>query len=187
MEVWPAVPLYTVGHGTLDQDALAALLTGAGVERLLDVRRFPGSRRHPHVNRDALERWLPDHGIAYRWEEALGGRRSRSPDSPHVAIRDPAFRAYADHMATDEFAAALARVVDEAAGVTVAVLCAESVWWRCHRRFVADAATLLHGVEVRHLLHDGRLDLHRVTDGARLVDGRILYDAPDAQPPLFEG
>jgi uncharacterized protein (DUF488 family) len=179
------MPLYTVGHGTLAQDALASLLVDAGIGRVVDVRRFPGSRRHPHVNREALAAWLPEVGIGYRWEEALGGRRGRVPDSPHVAIRDPSFRAYADHMASPEFAAALARLVEEARDHVVAVMCAEAVWWRCHRQFVADAATALHGVEVRHLLHDGRRDVHRLTEGGRVVDDRLVYDA--AQPPLFDG
>lgn len=179
------MPLYTVGHGRLDEAALGTLLQRAGVQVVVDVRRFPGSRRHPHVHRDALAAWLPGYGVAYRWEEDLGGRRGRAPDSPHVAIRDPGFRAYADHMGSDVFRAALERVVGQAADGTVAVMCAEAVWWRCHRRFVADAACLLHGVDVRHLMHDGRLEPHRPTEGVRVVAGGLRYDG--GQAPLFGG
>ena len=169
--------LVTVGHGTLDQDGLATLLVAAHVEAVIDVRRYPGSRRHPHVNRDALARWLPERGIGYRWAEALGGRRSGAPDSPHVAIRNASFRAYADHMGSQEWRRSVGEVLDEAEHNVVAVLCSESVWWRCHRRFIADAATLQYDVEVRNLMHDGRMERHRVTDGARLTDGCIVYDA----------
>jgi uncharacterized protein (DUF488 family) len=178
--------LLTVGHGTLEQDELAALLTGAGVGLVVDVRRFPGSRRHPHVNRGKLERWLPEHGVAYRWAEALGGRRAAVADSPHVAIRNASFRAYADHMDSEEWQARFAEVLDEAAHTRVAVMCSESLWWRCHRRFIADAAVVAHGVDVRHLLHDGRLDAHRVTDGARSAGDRVIYDAGEEQPTLFD-
>jgi uncharacterized protein (DUF488 family) len=178
--------LTTVGHGTLEQEGLAELLTRAAVGLVVDVRRHPGSRRHPHVNRGELERWLPEHGMAYRWVEALGGRRSGVPDSPHVAIRNGSFRAYADHMDGDEWRAALEELLDEATGTVVAIMCSESLWWRCHRRFIADAAALLHRFDVRHLMHDGRLAAHAVTDGARGVGDRIVYDAGDAQPSLFD-
>jgi uncharacterized protein (DUF488 family) len=164
-----AVGLLTVGHGTLAADELVELLRGAGVRLLVDVRAYPGSRRHPQFGREALAGRLPDEGIEYRWEPRLGGRRSTRPDSPNVALRNDAFRAYADHMATTEFARALDDVLHEAARRTTAVMCAESVWWRCHRRLLADAAVLTRDAEVRHLLHDGRLAPHHLTDGARLV------------------
>lgn len=180
------VALYSVGHGTLEQEAFAELLEEAGVDLVIDVRRHPGSRRHPWMDHAELQRCLPERRIAYRWEEALGGRRRGAPDSPHVVIRNPSFRAYADHMQTEEWRAALQRVLDEAGRHTVAVLCSESVWWRCHRRFIADAAVMLHDVDVRHLLHDGRLSPHRVTDGARVAGDRLVYDAEGGQPSLFE-
>lgn len=179
-------PLFTVGHGTLEQEALEALLSGAGVERVVDVRRFPSSRRHPHVNRGELGRWLPEIGIDYRWEEALGGRRSGAADSPHTAISNRGFRAYADHMGTDEFTAALEAALVEAGSQTVAVLCAEAVWWRCHRQFIADAATALHEVGVVHLHHDGRTEPHRVTAAARIAGRRLVYDDAHDQPQLFD-
>lgn len=179
------MPLLTVGHGTLGEEDLAQLLLGADVDLVVDVRRYPGSRRHPQVDRGELERWLPRRGIDYRWEPRLGGRRTPTPDSPHVAIRNASFRAYADHMDRDEWRAALADVLEEARTATVAVLCSESVWWRCHRRFIADAAVLLHAEEVRDLLHDGRHQPHPVTDGARVAGDRIVYDDVAGQPSLF--
>lgn len=172
-----AEALLTVGHGTATAAELTALLGGAGIASVVDVRRSPGSRRHPHVAREQLERWLPDTGVAYRWEERLGGRRSRVAGSPHHALRDPALRAYADHLETDEFRAAIERVLADAGRRRTAVLCAESVWSRCHRRFIADHVVLLGRRPVLHLHHDGRLQPHEPTDVARVEHGRIVYDA----------
>jgi uncharacterized protein (DUF488 family) len=168
-------PLFTIGHGTLPADELGGLLAGAGVRRLVDVRRFPGSRRHPHVGRAALAGWLPDYGIAYRWEEALGGRRRADPESANVGLRNETFRGYADHMATAEFRAAADRLVAHAAEAPTAVLCSESLWWRCHRRLLADHLVLVAGLDVRHLLHSGALVPHELTETARRQDGRVVY------------
>lgn len=168
--------LLTVGHGTATQDELVELFRAAGVTSVVDVRRFPGSRRHPHVARDRLQRWLPGAGIAYRWEERLGGRRRGQPDSRNTGLRNASFRAYADHLDSDEFRAALAEVLDEARSHTTAVMCSESLWWRCHRRLIADHVTLLTDVDLRHLLHDGRLAEHGPTDVVRVEDGRLVYD-----------
>lgn len=170
------VELLTVGHGTLAAGELTGLLQGAGVDLLVDVRSYPGSRRHPHVGREQMAAWVPEAGIAYRWEPRLGGRRRTRPDSPNVALRNEAFRGYADHMATPEFRAGLDDLLAEAARRTTAVLCAESVWWRCHRRLLADAAELVGGATVRHLMHDGRLMPHRVTEGARRAGDHVVYD-----------
>ena len=169
--------LLTVGHGTLAQDELAALLRGAGVEQLVDIRIGPGSRRNPHLGRVELERWLPEAGVAYRWEKRLGGFRRLPPDSPDVALRNESFRAYAAHMRTPEFVEALRGVLTEAASRRTAVMCSETVWWRCHRRMVADHAVLLDGVDVRHLLPGGRLDPHRPTAGVRVAGEVLVYDA----------
>ena len=175
-----APALLTVGHGTLGSAALAELLTAAGVELVVDIRSAPGSRRHPHFSREQMERWLPAAGIDYRWEKDLGGRRRPVVASANTALRHPAFRGYADYMATGSFAAGLARLLDDAAARPTAAMCAETLWWRCHRRLVADAAVLLEGAAVCHLGHDGRLAAHRVTEGARMVerDGtvRLVYD-----------
>ncbi len=173
--------LLTVGHGTLAADRFARLLGDAGVETVVDVRTAPGSRRHPQFSRAELGRWLPPCGIGYRWEPRLGGFRRPGRDSPHVALRHPSFRGYADYMETDDFAAGMARLVAEARQTLVAVMCSESLWWRCHRRLVADAAVLLEGFEVLHLGHDGRLLPHRLTDGVRRDDRRLVYDAGQAR------
>ncbi|SOE02502.1 DUF488 domain-containing protein [Blastococcus haudaquaticus] len=173
------MPLLTVGHGPQDRAALGARLTGAGVERLVDIRRFPGSRNNPDVSRESLEQWLPETGIGYRWEERLGGRRRLPPGEP---VEDDwwtvaQFAAYATHTRTPEFSAALDEVLEEAAGAVVAVMCSESLWWRCHRRLVADVAALARGVPVTHLMPDGRLAPHRASDGAVLADGVLTWPA----------
>ena len=158
----------TVGHGPQDRAQLGALLTGAGVHLVVDVRRFPGSRTHPDLRRAALEEWLPAEGLGYRWEERLGGRRKLPPGEP---VEDDwwtvgQFAAYAAHTRTPEFRAALDDVLARAARSTVAVMCSESVWWRCHRRLIADVAVLVHGSAVQHLMPDGRLSPHRASEGA---------------------
>jgi uncharacterized protein (DUF488 family) len=171
-----SVGLVTVGHGVLAADELADLVRGAGVELLVDVRSYPGSRRHPQFGRDRMASWLPDAGVAYRWEPRLGGRRRARPDSVNVALRNEAFRGYADHMTSDEFRAGLDEVLASAGQVPTAVMCAESLWWRCHRRLLADAAVLVRGAAVRHLMHDGRLVVHPVTEGARPEGDHVVYD-----------
>jgi uncharacterized protein (DUF488 family) len=172
----PERVLFTVGHGTASEQELTTLLREAGIEAVVDVRRFPGSRRHPHVARDRLESWLPDAGLAYRWEERLGGRRRGAEGSPHRGLRDASFRAYADHLGTEACRAAVAEVLAQAAERPTTVLCSESLWWRCHRRLIADHVSLLSDLEVRHLLHDGRLAEHVLTDVVRVEDGRLVYD-----------
>jgi uncharacterized protein (DUF488 family) len=172
------VELLTVGHGTLSAEDLGDLLDAAGVHRLVDVRTAPGSRRHPHVGRQSMERWLPARGIAYRWEPALGGWRRARPDSRNAALRHPAFRGYADYMETPAFWVALDRLLAEASDERTAAMCSESLWWKCHRRLVADAAVLGRGATVLHLGHDRRLAPHAVTSGARVTpSGLLAYDA----------
>jgi uncharacterized protein (DUF488 family) len=173
------VSLLTVGHGAQDQEALGARLTVAGVDRIVDVRRFPGSRSNPDVRREALEVWLPAAGIGYRWDDRLGGRRRLDPGAP---VEDdwwtvPQFAAYAAHTRTAEFTAALDELLADAAGAAVAVMCSESVWWRCHRRLIADVAVLGRGVPVSHLLPDGRLTPHRPSAGAVVTGGALHWPA----------
>ena len=168
--------IVTVGHGTLPADAFLTLVRGAGVEEVVDVRRYPGSRWHPHVASDEMARWLPEGGVAYRWMAALGGRRKPAPSSPNVALRNHQFRAYADHMATPEFAAAVDELREVTEARLAAVMCSESVWWRCHRRLLADYLVLVEGTSVRHLFHDGRLADHPVTPGARRDGNHVVYD-----------
>jgi uncharacterized protein (DUF488 family) len=182
--VGAAAPVRTVGHGTLGAPELTVLLQQVGIDVIADVRRFPGSRRHPHVAREAMAEWLPAAGIDYHWIEALGGRRPSVPDSPHRALRNPQFRAYADHMTTPEFRRGLVELGELRVDRTVAVLCAESVWWRCHRRLLADHLVLIEGTPVEHLFHDGRLAPHAPTPEARVEADDVLYDLHD-QPALF--
>ena len=176
------MPLLTVGHGPEDRHRLGARLRGAGVGLVVDVRRFPGSRTNPDVRSELLAEWLPDLGIGYRWDARLGGRRRLPPGEP---VADgwwtvAQFAAYADHTRTAEFAAALDDVLAEAAGQTVAVMCSESVWWRCHRRLIADVAVLGRGVPVTHLMPGGRLTPHQVAAGAVLgADGAVRWPARD--------
>ena len=168
--------LLTVGHGTLDRTGLGQLLRDAKVDQLVDVRRFPGSRHNPDVARDALQEWVPAAGIDYRWEQRLGGRRRRPTDeeSPDPWWRVEQFRAYAAHTRTPEFNDALDELLDGARERTVVVMCSESVWWRCHRRIIADVVTLSRQVPTWHLMHDGRLTEHPPAAGARLREDRTL-------------
>ena len=178
--------MLTVGHGGLDRAAFADLLRGAGVELLVDVRRFPGSRANPDVARGVLPEWLAEAGIDYRWAEHLGGRR-RLTAQEDEATQDPwwtvaAFRAYAAHTRTDEFREALEPVLTDRP--TTAVMCSESVWWRCHRRLTADVAALGHDVGVQHLMPDGRLTVHPPAAGARLrADGLVVWDSVGPAQP----
>ena len=175
--------LLTVGHGTSDRAALTELLRGADAGVLVDVRRYPGSRRNPDVSSDAMAQWLPAAGINYRWEPRLGGRR-RLPagvDDADPWWRVEAFRAYAAYTRTEDFRTALAEVLDLAAATaprTTLVMCSESVWWRCHRRLISDVAVLLHGVEVQHLAHDGKRTPHPSASGARVTRTGLRYDGP---------
>jgi uncharacterized protein (DUF488 family) len=169
--------LLTFGHGTASADELLALLQGGGVTAVVDVRIGPGSRRHPHVARPELERWLPAGGVGYRWERRLGGFRKPAPDSPDVALRNPSFAGYAGHMRTPDFLHAVDELLAGAAVTRTAILCSESVWWRCHRRLIADYVVLARAVPVRHLMHHGRLIEHPPTPGVRLgEDGLLVYD-----------
>ncbi|MFH5822959.1 DUF488 family protein [Georgenia sp. AZ-5] len=171
--------LLTVGHGRLDRAGLLALLAATGVQLVVDIRRYPGSRANPDSRREALEAWLPDAGIGYRWEPDLGGRRRLPPGQPPVDSwwQVEQFRAYAAHTRTPEFSEALGRVLTEAASRRTVVMCSEAVWWRCHRRLVADVAAAVHEADVRHLMHDGRLQPHPVSAGLRLrPDGTVTWD-----------
>jgi len=172
------IKLLTLGHGTATADELAALIRNAGIELIVDVRTVPKSRRHPHVWLEQMELWVPQlSGSAYLWQPALGGFRTRNRDSSNVALRHPSFRAYADYMETSEFATALDGLLAQATDTRVAIMCSEAVWWRCHRRLISDAALLLHGIDVQHLMHDGRLRPHIPTAGYRVTDdGRLRYD-----------
>lgn len=168
--------LLTFGHSTADRQKLSDLLLGADVAAVVDVRTAPGSRHNPDVTREALQRWLPGRGIRYRWERRLGGFREVPPDSPDVIWRNASFRGYAGYSRTPPFLAAVDRLLAETEQSRTVVMCAEAVWWRCHRRIIADFAVLARGVPVLHLMHDGRLVPHPPMPGARLSGGLLVYD-----------
>jgi uncharacterized protein (DUF488 family) len=169
--------LLTVGHGTAGKDELSALLHDAGVESLVDIRTAPGSRRNPDVGRERLRERLPASGIAYRWEQRLGGFRKVADDSPDTFWRNDSFRGYAGHSRDARFLDAVDELIADARSTRTVVMCSESVWWRCHRRIVADFLVLAKDVPVRHLMHDGRLTPHPPTPGARVrADGLVVYD-----------
>jgi uncharacterized protein (DUF488 family) len=181
------VTLLTLGHGQATQEHLTDLVREAGVALVVDVRRFPGSRAHPHVRREALATWLPAVGVSYRWDDRLGGRRRAGAQSPDQWWRVEAFRAYAGHMRTAEFLAASEDLLADAAACRTAVLCSETLWWRCHRRLIADFCVLSRGAAVAHLGHDGRTSPHPPAAGARLEDSLLLYDGDPARRAPRDG
>jgi uncharacterized protein (DUF488 family) len=173
--------VWTIGHSTRSLEEFFALLSGNGIEAVADVRRYPGSRRWPHFAREPLEAELERRGMLYVWLPELGGRRATSPDSPNTAWRNSAFRGYADYMATETFADGLDRLVNLACALPTAILCAEAVWWRCHRGLIADVLRWLH-FDVIHILGPGSTAPHPFTAAARIVDGRLSYaGAPGAR------
>lgn len=169
--------IWTVGHSTKGIDEFLALLDAYDIELIADVRRFPGSRRLPHFAADALAASAMEHGIAYQWLPQLGGRRRPDPDSPNTTWRNSAFRAYADHVASEEFAGGLFELLMLAQGLRTVIMCAEVLWLRCHRRLIADALTSLE-VPVIDILDTAQAEWHHLTAPARLVGGRLTY-APD--------
>ena len=175
--------LLTVGHGTLTAEAFVSLFDAAHVRRVADVRSFPGSRHNPQFGREEMERWVPEAGIDYVWIRELGGRRRSVGASKHVALRNDAFRAYADYMETPGFLGGVDQLLVVAERDPTTVMCSESVWWRCHRRLLADYLVLVRGIAVVHLMHDGRLTPHAPTAGVRLGDDQLVYDI-GFTPPL---
>ena len=164
--------LYTIGHSTRPLDELVALLRENGIERLADIRRYPGSRRYPHFSRDALAATLPQAGIEYIHVPQLGGRRKPREDSPNTAWRNEQFRAYADHMASEEFRDAVDNLL--ASEQTTAVMCAEAVPWRCHRHLLADEL-VRRGIEVVHILGPGQTKRHEMNPHALVEGGHLIY------------
>ena len=167
--------IYSVGHGTRAIEDFVDVLRAAGVQVLADIRSAPGSRRHPQFGQAALGASLAEVGIDYAHLRGLGGHRDAAPDSPHIALKVDAFRGYADHMASVEFTADYARLGVIARERATAFMCAETLWWRCHRRLLSDRLTA-DGWDVVHLLAPGKSEPHRLWDVARLVDGRLVYD-----------
>lgn len=170
-----AVPVIrTIGHSTRPQDVFLALLDAHGVRAIADVRRFPASRRHPHFNAAAMAQWLAEAGIGYTHFPDLGGRRAPAPASRNTGLRNASFRGYADYMATPPFRAALERLVSWAREQPTAVMCAEAVYWQCHRTFIADALTA-RGLDVRHILDASKARPHRMHELARVEAGEVCY------------
>lgn len=167
--------LYTIGHSTRTLDELIAVLQAHQIQTLVDIRAFPMSRRLPQFNRDSLQQILPAAGIRYVWMKALGGyRKAILDESPNIALRNDSFRNYADYMLTPEFEQAMSEPIALAEHSRTAYMCAERVYFRCHRMLVSDWL-VAHGHEVLHIDATGPAKPHRLTAEARMIDGRLLY------------
>jgi uncharacterized protein (DUF488 family) len=166
--------LWTIGHSTRTEAELIELLAQNGARTLVDVRRYPASRRHPRFNREALERSLPMAGIDYVWMPELGGRRAPRKDSSNTAWRDAGFRGYADYMETDVFRGAIESLRRQAQHQRTAIMCAEQAWQECHRGLISDYLKA-GGVKVTHILGRGRVEPHPWTSAARIASGKLSY------------
>jgi uncharacterized protein (DUF488 family) len=173
MEV-AGLTVWTVGHSNRTIDDFITLLRSHHIELLADVRRFPGSKRYPHFNREALAPALKEHGIDYQHFEDLGGRRDTKPDSPNSAWRNEGFRGYADYMESDAFRSGIERFVAEATKRPAALMCAEVLWWQCHRSMIADYLKAA-GAQVLHILGPEKTEEHRLSKPAQIVDGKLTY------------
>ena len=169
--------IWTIGHSTHAPDAFPGLLRAHKIEAVADVRLMPGSKRYPHFNREALSASLQQIGIEYVHFPELGGRRKPKPDSPNTAWRNEAFRGYADHMESAEFQRGMAKLSAVATQKRVALMCAEAVWWQCHRALIADWLKV-RGAEVLHILSENKVEPHPFTSAAQVIDGRLSYRAP---------
>jgi uncharacterized protein (DUF488 family) len=167
--------LFTIGHSTRTLEELIEVLHAHSIATLADIRSFPMSRRLPHFNREALEKTLPAAGIEYIWMKDLGGRRkAMRDDSPNIALHNSSFRNYADYMLTEEFQHAAADLIRMAEKSRSAYMCAERVYFRCHRMLVSDWLTA-HGHQVLHIDGTGPAKLHKLLSEARVVDGELIY------------
>jgi uncharacterized protein (DUF488 family) len=167
--------LYTIGHSTRNLGDLIEALQAHSIQTLVDIRSFPMSRRLPHFNRESLEKALPEAGIRYVWMKDLGGRRKKSlNDSPNVALRNESFRNYADYMLTPEFERAIAELIKLGEQSRTAYMCAERLYFRCHRMLVSDWL-VAHGHEVLHIDDEKPVRPHQLTAEARLINGRLIY------------
>ena len=172
--------LWTIGHSNREWPAFTAMLAEAGIELLVDVRRFAGSRRNPQFSSESMAAALPHDGIEYLPLPGLGGRRQPLSDSRNTAWRNDGFRGYADYMETAPWQEARDRLAGLARGRRTAIMCAEALWWQCHRGLIADDFKA-RGWEVIHLMAPGHAEPHPYTAAARIVDGRLDYSAPE--PP----
>lgn len=170
-----AATIYTLGHSTRPLPEFLSVLHAHHIEILADIRSLPMSRRYPHFNREALEKSLPAESIEYLWIKDLGGRRKKElAESPNMALRNQSFRNYADHMLTESFHSAAEHIIDLARSRRVAIMCAELLFFRCHRMLVSDYLSL-HGHEVLHIQDTGPPRPHQVTREARFIEGNVLY------------
>jgi len=169
--------IWTIGHSTRNIDIFISLLEENGIKLLADVRSLPGSKRYPQFNKEAMAESLNARGIRYEHFPELGGRRKARPDSRNLAWRNASFRGYADYMETEEFQQGIKRLLDvtHKAG-PVAIMCAEAVWWRCHRSLISDYLKS-HGVEVVHILDANKIEPHPFTSAARIVNGKLSYES----------
>ena len=167
--------LYTIGHSTRDLAEFSRVLQAHEIHVLADIRAFPMSRRHPQYNREALELWLPEIGLEYRWVQALGGRRKKILDeSPNVALRNDSFRNYADYMLTPQFQDAVQELLQAAENRRIAIMCAERVYFQCHRMMVSDYV-VAHGHRVLHIDSEKPPREHQLMKEARIIEGRLIY------------
>lgn len=166
--------IWTVGHSTRGAEEFRQILLAHRVEVLVDVRTYPGSRRYPQFNRDTLAESLKEVGIKYKHEPRLGGRRTPRADSHNTAWRNAQFRGYADHMETEEFKNGVRELLEVASDARVAVMCAEAVWWRCHRSLISDYLKA-EGHEVVHIIDEKKAEEHPFTSAARVINGGLSY------------
>jgi uncharacterized protein (DUF488 family) len=182
--------IWTIGHSTRGIDEFISLLEKNGIKLLADVRSWPGSKRHPQYNKEALAKSLSECGIRYEHLVELGGRRKTRRDSGNTAWRNASFRGYADYMETEPFQKGIERLIEVAAEAgPTAIMCAEAVWWRCHRSLIADFLKA-RGVEVLHILGANKVEPHPYTSAARIVNGELTYEADSLlygvrQTPMF--
>ena len=166
--------IFTIGHSTHPAERFLALLQAHEIEQVADIRTIPKSRRHPQFAREALESFLHEHRINYRHIPELGGLRKPRRDSVNTAWRHAGFRGYADHMQTKEFERGVDNLLSFARAGRTTVMCAEAIWWQCHRQLLSDAL-LARGVPVRHILSPAEAKPHRMSEFAKLSDGRLTY------------
>jgi uncharacterized protein (DUF488 family) len=175
--------LWTFGHGTASEEELADLLRRFDISTVVDVRKIPKSAKHPHVWAEKMAKWVPQlSGAAYEWHPEFGGFRKSNPDSPNIALRNPAFAAYADYMQTPQFLVPFETLIERADEDRIAIMCSESVWWRCHRRLMSDAAVMLYDADVQHIMHTGKTTPHKLTEGVRRTEnGLVQYDGGEVR------
>ena len=167
--------IFTIGHSTHPEDEFIGLLQSFSISLVADVRNFPGSKRYPHFNREVLELSLKRNNINYIHFKGLGGRRKAVEDSINTRWRNAAFRGYADYMQTDAFKESASHLQEIAIKERVAYMCAEAVWWSCHRSLISDYLKI-RGWKVMHIMATGKADEHPFTSAARIVDGQVRYD-----------